>query len=112
MTNQEMFDKAYLGLKSQGFAQCLVESGNTCAYSIGNKHCAWGWVDPYIPPEYNVATSVISLYDMKIGEAGKLTSGQVNFVHGLQQCHDTAKSPASMETNLRLLAQMYSLNVP
>lgn len=43
-TNQEIFDAAYMGLKSQGFEQCMDEAGEVFAYDDGNgHHCAIGW---------------------------------------------------------------------
>jgi hypothetical protein len=106
MTNQEMFDKAWNGLKSQGFERCL---GLTvcCMYNDGNgKHCAWGWVDESLSDEQCYVTDLAM---EGIGLAATLDEDQLNFAAQLQRAHDRV---GSMEQSLRDLAKRYNLIVP
>lgn len=106
MTNQEMFDKAWNGLKSQGFERCLGLTG-CCMYNDGNgKHCAWGWVDESLTNE-NCCIEDLARYG--VGLAATLNEDQLKFATRLQRAHDR---DGSMEQSLRDLAKRYNLIVP
>lgn len=109
MTLQEMFDKAYMGLYSQGFKKC--NNSVHCVYSDGKgNHCAWGWVDPTLGAD--VTGRVYSLYQSGVGIAGTLNEGQLNFASDLQGAHDASCTPKHMKRLLNNLAQQYNLLVP
>lgn len=110
LTRQEMFDRAVIGLRSQGFTRCLHARGG-CAYADGaGRHCAWGWVDTELP--YDQALFVAALARDKIGLAATLDHTDLEFVVGLQVCHDAGIMPDSMERRLRALAITYDLIFP
>ncbi len=114
-SRQEMFDRAWNGLKSQGFERCMWDPddryhGGQCAYSSpdGTKHCAWGWVDPEGLAGYQGNSGVYGCP----GLAERLDAGDRNFASRLQRAHDGAESPAEMEQKLRSLAADCGLVVP
>lgn len=112
---QEMFNKAYLGLKSQGFERCMEDNSLfACSYSNNGKHCAWGWVDTSIDDEMarlNRGT-VASLIEDGIGLASELTPYEAEFAYKLQCAHDQGTSPDEMITRLAKVAYTYSLTIP
>lgn len=114
MTIQEMFDKAYIGLASQGFEKCKLEkikdNFSPCAYSDGKgNHCAWGWIDLSLGPE---AFGVINLWRHNIGVAGTLDQKQLGFAVDLQGAHDTAADSKDMKKLLNDVAKRYNLSIP
>lgn len=112
MTIQEMFNKAYLGLASQGFQRCISEDGR-CVYSSNDAtmHCAWGWVDPSLGPE--VTGSVKSLRDNSMmGVAATLSESDLIFALELQNAHDSAADSKYMRTRLGVVARNYNLTIP
>ncbi len=117
-SRQEMFNRAWNGLKSQGFERCMALCGGheQCAYTdeTGTKHCAWGWVDPAAAASGS-AGSVYLLQDEKVGIAGavdKYDYAMVKFMADLQSAHDSGKTPADMEQHLRSFALKYELEIP
>ena len=109
MTNQEMFDKAWNGLKSQGFERCMSRI-KRCVYSDSNgKHCAWGWIDKSLTDEIYC---VEDLFQLGVGVAATLSASQLDFVVRLQICHDNAFNAEEMQENLRNLAKEFYLIVP
>lgn len=112
MDIQDMFNKAYIGLRSQGFQQCYIQ-GEGCMYSDGNgKHCAWGWVDPE-SWEIDVG-SVDDLHNDGVGIAATLNEHELYFANKLQNAHDntTGLLENNLQDRLIRLAAMYSLTVP
>ena len=119
LTKQEMFDRAYIGLASQGFEQCTTSLG-TCIYTSndGSKHCAWGWVDPAawaltavsVP---SFGASLDSLISARIGIAADLyENGLYTLASALQGAHDSANSADDMKVKFRQLAQDFNLTIP
>lgn len=111
-----MFNKAVEGLASQGWQKSveggIVSLGATCVYNGPNGiHCAWGWVDPNIPREYESA-AVEELHDTGVGLAARLDDEGLDFAVKLQKCHDDSFSPSGMRTRLRDLADEYNLVIP
>lgn len=106
LTTQEMFNRSYVGLRSQNWEQCIGATG-VCVYSDGNgRHCAWGWVDP------ELENCGILVGNLTIGVAKFLTPEQRLFATDLQNSHDNADSAANMERRMRDVANKYSLTVP
>lgn len=91
ITKQEIFDRAYLGLASQGFQRCTVSAKGVelyCAYSSGDgRHCAWGWVDTTLGPEVEGAVSNdIPGLAMMLRALGR--GDIIRFGQELQNAHD------------------------
>lgn len=112
MNIQEMFNRAVIGLRSQGFERCRTPDEGGCAYSNsdGTKHCAWGWVDSTLGPE--VESYIDNLAERRIGVAGDLNLRELDFARQLQQAHDDSKTPDSMQQSLRGVARIWSLQFP
>ncbi len=107
-TVQEMFNRAYIGLRSQNWEQC-IDSNHSCVYSDGNgRHCAWGWVDP----ELNGSITTTLVEDLGYGIAKLLNPGELHFAIELQDAHDGADSAEDMEARMRELADSYDLVIP
>lgn len=117
MTKQEMFDKAFIGLHSQGFRQAI--NGLTCSYLCPDgRRCAWGWVDP----EGTVGADgrarpggIWSLLNGGYGIAAKLDAGPggtLEFAEELQGVHDRSSSPEDMQRSLVKFAEKHQLTVP
>lgn len=121
ISKQEMFNRAWSGLKAQGFRQAtklVTEDGavtRRCVYlSDDGCRCAWGHVDTTLT---NQEMTLKQLWTNKIGIAGELDAVNADFAAGLQQCHDSVNpnSPTvagDMEDNLRRYAIRYELQVP
>jgi hypothetical protein len=126
MTKQEMFNKAFLGLKSQGFERAATEKDG-CMYAVRDdagkvvKRCAWGWVDP-VATEHVSAGAIWTLRRLGVGLAAELDGFQdeylavpgsdFDFADQLQKEHDHAVWPAGVEQGLRNLAARFGLTVP
>jgi hypothetical protein len=91
ITKQEMFNRAVLGLASQGWKQCIVlgtTTAWTCSYSDDKgKRCAWGWVDPTID---FFEGDVRKLREECKGIAADLNDSDLEFALALQKVHDNA----------------------
>lgn len=119
-SRQEMFNRAWNGLKSQKWELSKQDTSDpdydtsmpTCLYKHPTKEqrCAWGWVDTSLN-EKDVGT-VRGLYHYRRGIAGQLTYEDVEWAQELQRTHDAASSSAAMVANLALFAQKYSLTIP
>lgn len=124
---QEMFNRAWNGLKGQNWQTCLFKSGDGCSYDGHNgMKCAWGWVDPegtkdYLNPETGamkqVTGTVRSLRNDAIGLAALLNDEQIEFAVDLQIAHDRSvdiygKYDDSMESRMRKVAKKYNLTIP
>jgi hypothetical protein len=121
LTIQQMFDRAYIGLKSQNFDKSMDVPGRApwCLYSSKDKygtpmHCAWGWVDTQMAENpSNEGAQVASLRARRIGIAATLNEHELVFAVKLQAAHDGTNSHyASQEMPERLekLRLEYSLN--
>lgn len=112
LTIQEMFNRAVIGLASQGFTRCLrTPEGPGCMYSDDKgKHCAWGWVDTDIPS--NKEGTVYTLQAQKLGVAAQLNDDTVRFAIALQNAHDRHDTPAKMKLALASVASSYNLSIP
>lgn len=121
LSRQEMFNRAWNGLRSQGWKLAYGaiegipdEPGNPMPYCMyltpDGCRCAWGWVDTSLD-EKDTGT-VRGLAHMKRGIAGQLTHDDVEWAQELQRMHDQAGSSAAMVANLALFAQKYSLTIP
>jgi hypothetical protein len=125
MTKQEMFDRAWKGLKSQGFKRCMKpESGRACVYADGKgNHCAWGWVDPEgtvdkngVPFNGGIAEirhrSGTLAAEMFGDEDMNNPSALYAFAEQLQRCHDLSKNEKDMESTPRVFAMLWCIRIP
>jgi hypothetical protein len=116
MTNQELFNKAYLGLKGQGFQKSvLVGYQDRCMYRGPNRlKCAAGHIftdkqlEQYTalkgePYEGRSASIIAKIVGMKVDRV---------FLDSLQNCHDLAYGAKSMKLGLTRLAEVNGLTVP
>lgn len=119
LTKQEMFARAWNGLRAQGWKPSIDQFGN-CQYNGDDGYrCAWGHVDPEgtSDPETE-GVNWWSLWERKIGLAAGITVELQPFVEQLQAAHDdTVMTTPSfnrpdMEANLRDLAAEHGLEVP
>lgn len=111
---QQAFDKAYLGLKAQGFERS--HKNEACLYrGPDGKKCALGHVIPdehYLPEmEHDSAFAVVEQYPEVVpvglrGDWGKRA------LHRLQRCHDQALDPEDMQRRLVHYAEDWGLTVP
>lgn len=140
-TKQEMFNRAYLGLKSQGFRQARCERTGACEYYMldGDQvlRCAWGWVDPEGTTRADVlddgkvrgrtgdiwtltASSESSpgrglAYTLYSLEDAELGSALLNFGRELQVAHDGrswAMTPEEIERRILDVAAAHNLTIP
>lgn len=111
ITIQEMFNRAYLGLRSQGFERCMSDDRDRCCYlNYKGMRCAWGWVDTDLTSfdERNVT----ELAEHCTGIAGELDKDGIIFAQELQEAHDYGASPPVMMNNLQQLVNKYNLTIP
>lgn len=112
MMNQEMFDRAWRGLKGQGWEK--AHNGLGCVYSFTKPdgrelRCAWGHVDTALTTE---SFGVRTLRKLKKGLAATLDDEGVYFATELQGAHDDASSSADMEARFREVAAVFNLSIP
>lgn len=108
MTKQEMFNKAYIGLASQGWKRCLERGSCSYGNDLGHR-CAWGWVDTTLSGD--IMGPVRDLRDDGIGLAASLSDDQLEFAGDLQACHDEA-SDGTLKDAFRRFARRHRLAVP
>lgn len=114
LTEQIMFNRAWNGLKSQGW-QKSREGHISVYYNHDGLRCAWGWVDPEGTEKVNrnlACLPVSTLRNFRIGLAATLTPDQLEFAKDLQKAHDNAFNSGELKRNMRRLASDYRLEVP
>lgn len=108
LTKQEMFDRAYRGLASQGWRRSTGSSG--CVYlTADGRRCAWGWVDTSL--ESDAYGSVGRLRRHGIGIAASLDDSMLEFAERLQIRHDNADDD-HLRMRLEEFAAEHSLSIP
>ncbi len=113
MNKQEAFNKAYLGLKSQGFQKSLYDGvEGICAYrgKLGLK-CAVGHI--ISDEEYRVEYDdwALGVTDV-ISRCPSLAGLAVHFLIDIQRAHDRSAISKNMEEMLHDVAVKYALTVP
>lgn len=125
-TRQEMFNRAYIGLRKQGFKLAIQKS--RCVYSMGNgRRCAWGHVDTSLGPHHYGDLLALSNAGVWGGLAAKLSTEDLQWAKELQLCHDGAArrlngdedkeeeetyATEKLSNNLHEFAIKYSLTIP
>lgn len=112
---QEAFNKAYLGLKAQGFQKSrppgTPETHGGCAYrGEGGMKCALGHLitdqEYRLSLEGKYARIAIKLLGWR------LSGAEIDFLARLQRCHDYASDAQELEARLRHFASEEGLTVP
>lgn len=114
MTHQEIFDKAWLGLKAQGFKRAWDESHQQCVYRAPDGlRCAIGHC---IPDEvYDPEMEKLGAINGLLGEftlGGIFYGVDVYWLIRLQACHDDCDGAQDMEEALRFFAAAWQLTIP
>ncbi len=115
MNRQEFFNKAYLGLASQGFVRSTTGGAFApgCQYRLetqdGVLKCAIGHC---IPDELYTPEMEATTLRMVLEAMGIRGDDDYVFARDLQSAHDTARSPKSMEYSLQRIARKHNLTVP
>lgn len=112
--NQQLFNDAYLGLKSQDFRQSANDFG--CMYRHGKLKCAIGHCIPdhLYDPDMDSLTSMSTIVNNQQvqGVIDRLYPDfDLDFAEKLQIVHDMADK-GSMQESLITLAEEYGLEVP
>lgn len=136
LTRQEMFDRAWNGLKGQGWLPAYNHRISTCEYLTGSgKRCAWGHVDPegteaIARAGYN-GKGLAQLLDCLKDDAELAAKAPITasldgveglFARALQSCHDDVALNNEMhpdeyvarqlEQAFRLFAEERGLTIP
>ena len=115
LTLQLMFDRAWNGLKSQGWERCVRGILGDCVYRVtledGTvRHCAWGWVDKDSWPYGNVAFGQLST---PTAVAARNITNACSLARALQVAHDGGFTEMEgMEVRMRQVAARFKLKVP
>lgn len=115
MTNQEAFNIAYLGLKSQGFkkSECVINRVAHCAYNSNVGHCAVGWLikDVELDEEANYfSIGKLSKHFEVVNEI--LDGVDLGLISQLQNAHDQSTDAIDMRDRLHCVAGAHSIIVP
>lgn len=108
MTEQEVFNAAYIGLAKQGFKKCKNASG-LCLLRHDGMKCAIGHCIP--DQEYDAKLEMMSLFELHL-RISTLIAADDNFLYELRSCHDDAGDPQTMRNNLADLAAQRGLIIP
>jgi hypothetical protein len=131
MNRQEIFNQAYLGLKSQGFQKSISIQSGSCSYrGKQDTKCAVGhlMLDEEYSPSYeglNASSLVARCFDEKkypklhsFFERIGLDFGNPldsMFLYGLQNAHDDADiddDGENLKKRLKNFADRYKLTIP
>ena len=110
---QELFNKIYLGLKSQNFEQSAVyENGNLrCLYRGPNGlKCAVGFLIP--DEKYNESIEHMSPWNLVVEGIVELSDIHIIFLREMQSIHDNACDPEDMRLELESYAKDLGLVIP
>lgn len=117
MNTQEVFDKAYLGLKSQGFRKS-ANHNNKCFYrGPAGLKCAIGHCIPdkaYCVDWDSKNGTLASDIQAELKEMDYDLFSEVSgdFLDNLQAVHDNSNSPEDMKRRLQDFAKTCGLTVP
>ena len=112
---QQAFNKAYLGLKAQGFERSH-KGGSGCRYrGPDGKKCAIGHMIPdehYRPEMEGGSVCFIAESYPEALPVGLRGIPAQHALHRLQRCHDQASNPEDMKRRLVNYAEDWELTVP
>lgn len=111
---QQAFDKAYLGLKAQGFERS--HENEVCLYrGPDGKKCALGHLIPDDQYRHDMEGRGVGWILRNFPEALPLelhNDRTMRDLRRLQQCHDLSGSPEAMKARLHQYAEVHGLTVP
>lgn len=108
-TRQEVFDRAYIGLASQGFERSY--EGVSCLYrGPHGRRCAIGW--NISDERYGTDLEGLCADDEPVLRAAGINRRSAGFAALLQASHDRADSPSHMRDLLEDVAERYHLTIP
>lgn len=111
IARQNLFNDAFLGMKSQGFRKCGDDFG--CNYrGLDGLKCVIGHCIP--DDKYSVNLENSTPEDAVVFNVLKELYPNIDstFAYELQCCHDFSDSPVEMETALRSFALDNDIKVP
>lgn len=115
LSKQEIFNKAYRGLESQGFQRSARR--DRCLYrGPDGLKCAVGWLIPDEKYEGRIEMYVLNINELEFMEyltpiLGPLTPEDVIFLRHLQSAHDQP-APDDMKYALHRFASTHNLTIP
>lgn len=114
MNLQEIFNQAYLGLKSQGFKRSGIvdEDGSfNCLYKMNdNLKCAIGWIIP--DDKYSPKLDECHIQEVLELVGFDATDAEIQFCAYLQAAHDGSKTPEIMQLKLEQFAKACEVVIP
>lgn len=110
MTEQEIFNMAYIGLAKQGFERSFDDETKYCLYrGPDGRKCALGHC---IPDEiYDDELESIALAEV-VEKIPDLSGVDIFFLENLRNCHDKGTSPIVMTLHLSAFAEESGLSIP
>jgi hypothetical protein len=109
-TRQEIFNVAFLGMKSQGF-KMSVNGNGVCAYRSPNGlKCAVGFLIP--DDKYSKSLEGLSASSEVILGITEVSPHDKRFLKDLQEIHDISFSPDNMSYDLKVFAENHRLTIP
>lgn len=111
---QELFNRAYLGLKSQDFKLSRdCNAWDPLYRGPDGTRCAIGWLIPDEKYELSFESSPIDR-NFRIFNCLNLknTKENIEFVQKLQNCHDEASDSEDMIMKLENFGKSYGLTIP
>lgn len=109
MTEQQVFDKVYLGLSARGFTRALECKDGACAYRGEVGPCAAGFL--ITNEEYALHRSKIEYTAWKeLVDNSLAPAAHYSLVCSLQSAHDDGNT--DMKAQLEKVARSYNLKVP
>jgi hypothetical protein len=111
LTQQEIFNRVYTGLKAQGFKRSLSgpdDAVSRCRYrGEDGLKCAIGHLIP--DEKYEEGLEGLCASVVEVRNASGTSGIDWNFLDDLQVCHDEGNTPADMERLLKRFAADYEL---
>ena len=112
--HQEVFNTAYLGLKSQCFEKSYNPEGGVCQYhTTHGLKCAIGHCIPNELYDKNFeGKSAIIVQEILDHKSSLFFHIEAGFLRKLQNCHDRAETPKDMQEKLKDFANQQGLTIP
>ncbi len=112
-SRQEMFNRAWNGLRSQGWRKAMRNEATCTFLTADGLRCAWGWVDPEgtVVNGMSRLGGVMSLHLERHGIAGLLSLQDAEFASKMQCAHDDAGNGA-LRAAMVQFAKDYGLEIP
>jgi hypothetical protein len=113
MTRQEIYNKAYLGLASQGWVQSINDM-ELCQYRSGDgRKCAVGWLIPDDKYEKSMEnTGIGQLIRYREFDCIAELAHEERFLSQLQSAHDEEHIPDNMKARFEAIAIEWGLEIP